>query len=693
MLMITYRSKFAKKIIMKKSIVFHMILSAAVAYGQSKVSDSIQMQELNEVIVKGEKPEITAKDGILSVDLPALVKDKPVTNILEALSYLPGVTDNNGMIGLNGATSVTIILNGELTNMPLQNLYQLLYSTPIDRLKSVEVMYAAPAKYHVSGAVLNIVLKSPRAIDGLMGQLRSSYTQKHYGSYLGGLSATYAFKDWIFDVNWSLSKDKNWNRQETYSNHLLNGERIMIEDDMRQIGQVTTNNIFASIVYKTLKLTYNGQFNSDSNIESLAKGTFGQYSNKYSYLIQPAYNNIAVRYTAPFGLTVGGDFTSYRESRCQVMSKEGIEMLNANNRQDIEKYHLYADQEHQLGEWQINYGLEYQHSNDHSLQNYVFPQLKGFDDVLKEDVADAYIGVQGSFEWGLSFNASAKTEYFHNDYQHNWNFVPQLGLTYYKTPKSIFQLTLTYQRVYPQYWELHGATSHINDYSTIQGNPLLLPYLNYSGQVSYILNQKYAVTVYLLYADKYSVQLPYQQPDALQLLFQTVNLDYSRTAGLQFQAPFEVGYALSSIAVANVMHKQEKSSKFHDISFDNKRWSFYGSLSNTIRFSSTCPISLSLDVSYVMGQIQGPGNFNPLWKIDAGAKWKFGKKRCCELDLKCNDLFNTWNPKLTIKTAGQDYQLKVHDMARNLSLSFIWRFNGFKPKDTEIDTSRFGTGK
>ncbi len=678
---------------MKKLIVLLLFFPGMSVFGQNEAIDSVQMHELNEVVIQGEKPDITAKDGILSVDLPALVKDKPVTNILEALGYLPGVNDNNGMIGLNGATNVTIILNGELTNMPIQNLYQLLYSTPIDRLKTVEIMYAAPAKYHVSGAVLNIVLKTPRAIDGLMGQLHSSYSQKHYGSYFGGAAATYAMKDWSFDVNWSLTKDKSWSRQETYSNHLVDGARRMIEDDMSQIGKGWKNNFYSSISYKTLKLTYNGQFNSDSHNESLADGTFGQYTNNYSYTKQPAYNNLALRYAAPFGFTVGGDFTSYRESRQQEMSKDGVEILNSSNRQNIEKYHVYADQEHQLGRWQINYGVEFQHSNDHSQQAYTFPQMEGFDDVLREDVADAYVGVQGSFEWGLSFNASAKGEYFHNNYQHNWNFVPQLAATYYKTPKSIFQLTLTSQRVYPQYWELHGATSHINDYSTIEGNPLLLPYLNYSSQFSYILKQKYAATLYFLYSDKYSVQLPYQKPEELQLIFQTVNLDFSRTAGLQFQVPFEVGSALNSVAVVNLMHKQEKCSKFHDISFDNRRWSFYGSLSNTIRFSSSCPVSLSVDASCVSGGIQGPGRFNTLWKVDAGAKWKFGKKRCCEIDLKCNDIFNTWNPTLTIKESDQDYQLKVHDMVRSVSLSFVWRFNGFKPKDTDIDTSRFGTGK
>ncbi|MBD5275120.1 MAG: outer membrane beta-barrel protein [Bacteroides sp.] len=678
---------------MRTPTAFMMMLCSMVSFGQEEVADSISMQVLDEVTVNGERPRVTAQDGILTVDLPAIVKDKPVTNILEALGYVPGVINDNGMIGLNGTSGVTIILNGELTNMPVQNLYQLLYSTPIDRLKNVEVMYAAPAKYHVSGAVLNIILKTPRAIDGLMGQLNSSFKQAHYGSYGGGLAATYAVRDWTFDFNWSVGRSKRWDRQETYSNHLVSDERVMIEDDMRQRGSGLKNSVFASMTYKTLKLTYNGQIDSDSKNESLSSGTFGEYTNRYSFLSAPTYHSVALRYLAPFGLTVGGDYTSYHEKREQMLSKSSENLLNAYNRQVINRYHAYADIEHECNGWQLNYGAEYMHSDDHSTQDYVFPQLDGFDDVLKEDVADAYVGAQGSFDWGLSFSVSAKMEYFHNNYQHNWNFVPQLGVTYYRTTKSIFQLNLTTQRVYPQYWELHGGTSYVNEYSEIRGNPLLLPYMSYSGQLSYILSQKYVGTFYMLYADRYSVQLPYQLPEDLHLLFQTVNLDFSRTLGLQLQAPVDVKGFLNSIAVANIMHKQEKCSRFHDIGFDNGKWSFYGSLNNTIRFSATCPVSVSLDVSYVTGQIQGPGDFNSLWKFDAGAKWRFGKNRCCEVDLKCNDIFNTWNPKLTIKTAGQDYRMIAHDMARSLSLSFVWRFNGFKPKDTDIDTSRFGTGQ
>ena len=440
---------------MKKAILFITILHSIVTYAQTLVTDTISARQLDEVVVKGEKPQVRGEDGIMVVDLPGIVKDKPVNNILEALGYLPGVTNNNGMIGLAGASNVTIILNGELTDMPLRNLYQLLYTTPVDRLKDVEIMYSAPAKYHVNGAVINVVLKTPTPLDGLQGQVRAGYNQTHYCSYGAVLSATYAIKDWTFDLNYGLTRSKSWSREETRSNHLYDGKRTMIEDDMRRIGQNWNNTIFASSSWKTIKLTYNGQITSDSKSLGLSSGTLGNYTNTYSMLSPVGYHNIALRYTAPFGMTVGGDYTRYSENRSQSLFKETDYLFGAENRQEIDRWHVYIDQQHQFGKWQLNYGMEYKHSKDHSSQLYSLSDNPDFDNILNEDVASLYVGTQRSFDWGLSFNVSAKGEYYHNKYQNNRNFIPQLGATYYKTPKSIFQINLSTQRIYPSYWELH----------------------------------------------------------------------------------------------------------------------------------------------------------------------------------------------------------------------------------------------
>ena len=673
--------------------IFILLAIASVSLCHGTIPNDTVSRQLNEVVVKGEKPQVKGQDGIMVIDLPSIVRDKPVTNILEALGYLPGVVNNNGMIGLTGANDVTIILNGELTNMPVQNLYQLLYTTPVDRLKNVEVMYTAPAKYHVNGAVINIVLKTPTPLDGLQGQVRAGYNQKHYSSYGGGLAAAYAVKDWTFDLNYGLSRTKGWNQEQTFSNHLYDGRRTMIEDDMRRISESWANTLYLATKYKNLQLTYNGQITSGAKGWSLSSGTLGDFSNAYTYDGPVNYHNISLRYAAPFGLTIGGDYTCYGEKRAQSLTQGVDYLFGSLNKQDINRWHIYADQQHQLDKWQLNYGVEYQRSDDSSSQANYPDNQGGFSGNSSENVFDAYVGVQRSFDWGLSFNISAKGEYFNNDFQHNWNFIPQLGATYYKTPKSIFQLNFTTLRVYPSYWELHSRTSYINPYSKVIGNPELQSYLNYAGQLSYIFKQKYVATLYVQYGDKATVQLPYQSPDELSLIYQTINMNYKRTVGLNLNVPFNAGYIWNATATVNVFNQREKADRFHNISFDNRKWIFYGALNNSFKFSQNSPVSLSVDFTYISPSVQGIADLSSMWKVDAGVKWQFGKKRCCELDLKADDIFSRWSPTMTINHSGQDYRMKVRDMTRNLKLTFIWRFNGFKPKsDTNIDTSRFGTG-
>lgn len=354
---------------------------------------------------------------------------------------------------------------------------------------------------------------------------------------------------------------------------------------------------------------------------------------------------------------------------------------------------MYIDRQHQIGKWKLNYGAEYQHSKDHSSQHYRTYDHPDFDDILYEDVASLYVGTQRSLDWGLSFNVSAKGEYYQNKHQQNWNFIPQLGATYYKTPKSIFQFNLSTLRIYPSYWELHGGTSYINDYSTVIGNPNLQPYMQYDTQFNYILRQKYVATLYLQYGDKATVQLPYQMPDALNLIYQTINMNYKRVIGLNLYLPFSVSYIWKASVTANLFNQRDKADNFHDINFDKSKWIYYGKVSNSFKFWQNCPLSLSIDFSYISPSLQGIADLSGMWKVDAGVKWQFGNKGCFELDLKADDIFNKWSPTMTINDAGQDYKMKVRDMTRNLKLTVIWRFNGFKSKDNSIDTTRFGIGK
>lgn len=80
-----------------------------------------------------------------------------------------------------------------------------------------------------------------------------------------------------------------------------------------------------------------------------------------------------------------------------------------------------------------------------------------------------------------------------------------------------------------------------------------------------------------------------------------------------------------------------------------------------------------------------------MYSINAGIKWTFANDKA-ELSLKANDMFNSWNPKdLKLNYKIQNLQMHMIPDSRRLSISFIYKFGGFKKKEyKEVDSSRFG---
>lgn len=112
-------------------------------------------------MITGERPVVKASQGKLVYDLPRLIRDLPVDNAYDAVKELPGVTEMNGGLQLAGQ-GVTVILNGKVTTLSVEQLYTLLRSIPASRIEKAEVMYNAPARYQVRGALINVQLKQNR---------------------------------------------------------------------------------------------------------------------------------------------------------------------------------------------------------------------------------------------------------------------------------------------------------------------------------------------------------------------------------------------------------------------------------------------------------------------------------------------------------------------------------------------------
>ena len=129
-------------------------VSAQTANKDSIAIDSI-MHNLPEVMVSGERPMVKVNGNALIYDIKRITRNKPVDNIYEALKELPGVIEIGGKLTLGGQ-DVTVIVDGNKTNLTQEQLAQALRSIQTNRLENVEVMYNAPAQYNVRGACINI---------------------------------------------------------------------------------------------------------------------------------------------------------------------------------------------------------------------------------------------------------------------------------------------------------------------------------------------------------------------------------------------------------------------------------------------------------------------------------------------------------------------------------------------------------
>ena len=155
--------------------------------GFAQQADSLRMDsivhQLPDVVVKGERPIARVKGSTITYDLPRLIEKKALDNIYEAVKELPGVTETDGKLRLAGRPA-HVVLDGKVTTMTVDELNALLKSLPASRIERVEVMYVAPARMQLRGAVINIILKH-RTADGMpwQGEANLAWNQDHDATF------------------------------------------------------------------------------------------------------------------------------------------------------------------------------------------------------------------------------------------------------------------------------------------------------------------------------------------------------------------------------------------------------------------------------------------------------------------------------------------------------------------------------
>ena len=470
-------------------------------------------QTLPEVMVEGERPVVKALPGRLEYDLPRMIAQKPIDNVYDALKELPGVVEMNGRLTL-GARGVTVVLDGKVTNMSAGQLYSLLKSMPASRIERVEVMYNAPARYQVRGALINVRLHHRIGDPGsVQGEAFAKYDQQHEASFEERASLLYNGGKFSADFLYSHTHGESYNTTDKEARHWQEAEdeTCLIENHEtgRRRNHIHTFRLGADYRFAenhTLGFVYNGSYDtSHYNQYTTGTQTATTLGNQESWL-----HDGRLDYQVPFGLKAGVEFTWYHAPGSQRLASEMEETdmdFYTEDAQRINAWKFYLSQEHQLGRgWGLNYGAVYTTSVDNSYQRYSGDEGLPSDMASRrrEQTLNVYAGFSKSFGEDLSVDFSLAAEHYQTPVWNEWDWYPNLTATYKPSTSHLVQLSFSSGKRYPDYWAVQDAVSYLGGgYSEVQGNSWLKPSKDYNLTLIYMLNSKYTFAAWLSHTEDY----------------------------------------------------------------------------------------------------------------------------------------------------------------------------------------------
>ena len=708
---LTFAPTLKHKMTMKRKLTLSCLLVCAlVAQAQVQQPDSLNREEtymdslyqtLPEVMVMGERPVVKAEDGKLVYDLPRIISDKPVTSIYEAIRELPGVTENGGSFMLGGR-GATVVLDGKVTTLSPEQLTALLRSMPANRIKNAEVMYNAPARYQVRGALINITLN--KQTDGtwpIQGEVMGKVEHRHETTYQQRISLLYNKGRFSADLLYSHDHGRQYGGHSSISHHTLaDGTVHDIQTHQENHNRFHDHSLRLGADYAwtdkhRLSLVYNNDYAPSHTWAVLSGSVEGSSAYDQSHRL----HNLRADYELPVGLKAGAEFTYYKAPSTQkhdsnLWEESQLHYL-IHDDQQINKWKGFLSGEHKLGnDWSINYGAIYANTLDKSYQYYTKTDESSADlpddkSVRKrEQRLDLYAGFTKPFA-KLTLDASLDAEHYKSLVWDQWKLYPNLNLTYQPNNTHFLQFGLSSNNSYPDYWSMAAYTSYMDGgYSEIIGNPTLKPMNDYQLQLVYMLHSKYTFVLWYDHMDDFFTQTLYQRSDRLVLNYKHLNSDFNDQIGLQAAIPVKPFKWWEGRITAVAVYNRQKDSDFYDLPYDRHViWTMLN-LRNTITLSKKPDLTMQVNGMVRTTAIQGTYDLPSTYNLDWQLRYRFLNSRAT-LTLWAENIFESNAISPRIRYHGQWIENHYPDF-RSLGISFSYAFGGYKAKQREaVDTSRF----
>ena len=684
------------------------LLSVANVKAQTQTqTDSLiletMMQNLPEVMVKGSRPIVKAERGMLSYNMPLLMKQLPADNAYEALTRIPGVSDATGSISFSG-NEVTLIINGQASTLTQEQLTERLKAMPAAQLAKTEVMLSAPARYHVRGMAINVVTNDYAGTNQLSGQFIGGLRKNKYAKGFGDLYLSMQRGKFGLDAQYKLANGNSYGESSRIANHPLGSTRVYYNDVTGQKSFGITHDYRLGMNYAfsknhRLDVAYTGQWDkTSSNSRTTGSSVSAMHRDSHEYL-----HNVDVNYSLPFGLTLSGSYTYYRTPQQQALDgtittenkNETERNLTSGSEQTINKWMFTADQTHPLANgWGLSYGVKGQFTSNKSYQTttdkdgIILPDGTSCVD-NNERIWNIYAGFSKQINKSISLEASVAAEQYHSPIWDKWRVYPTLNALWNVNDNHLLNLSLSSNSEFPSYWSTMSNVFYSSTYTEIHGNPDLKPFSYYNVNLMWQIKRRYTLMAFASLKPDYFVQLPYQTTDRMAVIMKETNFDYSNSFGLQASAIFNAGKWLNGNVFAVGTYKHDKSSHFFDLPFNRKKLSVRLGGTASVKLCSTQDLRLILNPFIQSKAIQGVYDISPIFRMNAKLQWSSHDGRW-GLRLNGSNIFNNQFDTRSVQ-GNQDYRMKVNYNWASFNFAVIYKFGGYKEKNIKsVDTSRMG---
>lgn len=662
------------------------------------------MHNLPEVMVKGSRPIVKAERGMLSYNMPLLLKQLPADNAYEALTRIPGISDATGSISFSG-NEVTLIINGQATTLTQEQLTERLKAMPAAQLAKAEVMLSAPARYHVRGMAINIVTKDYAGTNQLSGQIIGGMRQNKYANEFGNLYLSLQRGKFGLDAQYKYVNGNSYGESSRIANHPLGNNRVYYNDETGQKSFGITHDYRLGMNYAfsknhRLDVAYTGHWDKTcSNSNTTGSSISGMHHDSHEYL-----HNVDVNYSLPFGLTLNGSYTYYRTPQQQALDgmmhtdesmPETERNLTSGSEQTINKWMFTADQTHSLSNgWGLSYGVKGQFTSNKSYQTTIDKdgtiQPNGTSSVdNNERIWNIYAGFSKQINKTISVEASVAAEQYHSPIWDKWRVYPTLNALWNVNDNHLLNLSFSSNSEFPSYWSTMSNVFYSSTYSEIHGNPDLKPFSYYNVNLMWQIKRRYTLMAFASLKPDYFVQLPYQTTERMAVIMKETNFDYSNSYGLQASVIFNAGKWLNGNVFAVGTYKHDKSSNFFDLPFNRKKLSVILGGTASVKLCNTQDLRLILNPFFQSKAIQGVYDISPVFRMNAKLQWsshdgKWG------LRLNGSNIFNNLYDTRSVQ-GNQDYRMKINYNWASVTFAVIYKFGGYKEKNVKaVDTSRMG---